>query len=236
MVTDDRNKILYCVLPKAGSRSWLAYLVRLAHRAKPGHWHFRKPDFMEKAGLQYQRDVPLDDIKTKYRDYFKFAVTRHPLQRFVSAYYEAIVKQEVPTDGKAPNLIAFGRRLVKDLYPRLHWRQYIEDCHFCHVDYNFILRSETVVHDHDKLNEMLGKNVPLQYLHSSNYSHIAENPSEQNNKYDSLLRGLQHNASDSMATVLKVYEADMRLHGYGWDKASGRSSCSIRGNGGRMCC
>ncbi|KAK2164251.1 hypothetical protein LSH36_67g05000 [Paralvinella palmiformis] len=235
MVTDDEKKILYCVMAKTGTKSWLHYLVQLAGKVGPGKWHFRKPEFMNRAGLNYLRNVDVEKIRTKYKNYFKFIVARHPFQRLASAYYEAILKAGhfAKKDGSAPNFTDFSSRLDDDLFPQLHWSLYQDECQICHVDYDFVVKTETVEDDSRNMNEAIGSDVNLTVRHTNI---LYEDPHVDPFKYDHMYHEMEAISPETLKKVLKVYDMDMRTLGYQWDFDEHRSKCENRDDKGGVCC
>lgn len=74
MIVNNERKFVFVSVPKTGCTSIMAQLDPGACAAPPDIYH---------SGLQ---ELDLD----RYGDYFKFGFVRHPLERFVSMYFESI--------------------------------------------------------------------------------------------------------------------------------------------------
>jgi Sulfotransferase family len=82
---DDTHRIMYFGIPKCGSSSLKDVFVHLRQgELKGGRSHAHTHDMLTA--------VPLADLTTKYSDYFKVAVVRHPVARLRSFYRRNIVE------------------------------------------------------------------------------------------------------------------------------------------------
>ena len=153
ITVDDKNKIIYCSIPKVSSTTWKRVLADLRgldkniekiHSKNLWRWLY-----------QYSEKERSKRIKT----YFKFIFVREPLHRLLSAYKDKfmrrgtgcsrvarqqIVKAYRPQD-YTPNYsdinITFAEFIQYFSYdvPRdRHWRQYQKLCHPCVINYDFI--------------------------------------------------------------------------------------------------
>ena len=171
IIVDDKNKIIYCTIPKVSSTTWKRVLgelrgygenLRRVHRREL--WRYLN---------QYTEEERLIRIKT----YFKFLFVREPLHRLLSAYKDKfvrrgkyaskdarfqIVKAYRPQDYK-PNykdinitFAEFIQYFSNDVPRNEHWRQYEKLCHPCVINYDFIGHLETLEDDAPLLFKMAG--------------------------------------------------------------------------------
>ena len=171
IIVDDKNKIIYCTIPKVSSTTWKRVLgdlrgldknIEKIHRKGLWRWLY-----------QYTEEERLKRMKT----YFKFLFVREPLHRLLSAYKDKfisgdrgcsraarnqIVKAYRPQDYK-PNyedinvtFAEFIQYFSNDVPRNPHWRQYEKLCHPCVINYDFIGHFETLEDDAPLLFKMAG--------------------------------------------------------------------------------
>ena len=171
ITVDDKNKIIYCSIPKVSSTTWKRVLADLRgldkniekiHSKNLWRWLY-----------QYSEKERSKRIKT----YFKFIFVREPLHRLLSAYKDKfmrrgtgcsrvarqqIVKAYRPQD-YTPNysdinitFAEFIQYFSNDVPRDQHWRQYEKLCHPCVINYDFIGHLETLEDDAPLLLKMAG--------------------------------------------------------------------------------
>lgn len=243
VVLDHDRKLFYCLIGKAGSKSWLQYLVKTKDANQKGH--LRHNTFLQNVGLEMYRNMPLDLVHRDYKDYFKFLVVRHPLQRMVSAYYETVIlhKKYKNQKGKLLNFTEFVDRVaggdLMDVNP--HWRRYINRCLLCKVDYEYVVKTETMDEDIKGFNEAIdldNDKMTVTHGHENIFldtDGLPESKYSHHYKYDKMLYDLQRKKPELMKKLLNVYGEDMHLFGYKWDWWRGKSSCGMEYDD-RECC
>lgn len=78
-LVDDHARMLFIPIPKCGCSTVKNYFTAAIHgRTYGGRVHFQHPELY--------RHVSAEEMKTRYRDYFRFAVVRDPVERLVSYY------------------------------------------------------------------------------------------------------------------------------------------------------
>ena len=236
---NHKKKLLYCVLPKTGSRSWLDFMVNLSSEADADKaWQIRDPDFMEDAGIEYKRKIYIHDLERKFKDYTKFVVVRHPLQRFVAAYYESVIKNHnfKKKDGNLPDFREFATMVARRrVHPQVQMARYINHCQVCRIKYDYILKTETIDSDFHMLSSELGTNIPLPREHVNKV--YKERHHTDMFKYDTLLQSLQPQYTDILKDLMAVYKTDIKVFGYGWDFNNQRSTCAaMQGDKPYSCC
>ena len=97
-LVDDKHKLVYCVVPKVGCTNWKRVMLVLTGKMNSSD-PAKLPDTLVHG--QYQREYlkplsmyPPDQIIYRLKNYFKFAFTREPLERVLSAWRNKFLKQE----------------------------------------------------------------------------------------------------------------------------------------------
>ena len=257
MLVDHRRRIAYCFIPKTGETSWKVVMANNSRQDKkipssrdPKGWiHY--PNTAKKYGLS------LEYYSQKIAQYTKFMVARHPLDRVLSAYYDKAFPHYVRSkkwhsalygrivsyawtqfhsnEGKLDNkynatFVEFAQFVLKN--SDKHWSPYSNKCGQCFIDYDYILRLETMNHD------------SVQFL-SQHYPDVS-----QLTAYNSMRKT---NAAKNIATLKHLgefknmdkilvnkfvdrYRLDMELFGYHFDTRTQSAFCSITLPDGNVCC
>ena len=199
------TKQLVCMISPAISQKRLARIASQRDvREDIPHDDDRLHEYQ--GNIEYAENVSLTYIMNRYSQYRKTAIVQHPLQWLVSLYYSTVlINDKYSKQGGVRVTILEFLRDVKDyLDIEPHWQSYENMCHYCSVEYDYIIKTETSQEDVMILTD----------------SKIADSPF----KYDSLLRSL---ADDSIAVnIAKLYEREMTMFGYQWDMAEHKSSCT----------
>ncbi|XP_042277836.1 carbohydrate sulfotransferase 8-like [Thunnus albacares] len=177
---EDKYKLLYCQVPKAGCSNWKRTLIVLAGKASDiqnlkhdtvhnGN-HLRTLNSFDQKGIMYR-------LKT----YTKVMFVREPLERLVSAYRD---KFENPNDyyhslfgkpiinkyrvnaskaaletGNGVTFHEFVQYLLDVHRPvgmDIHWEQANQICNPCHIDYDFIGKFENMEEESNFLLRLTG--------------------------------------------------------------------------------
>lgn len=163
---EDRYKLLYCEVPKAGCSNWKRTLMVLAGLASDArtithdqaHYnnHLKKLDSFDYKGIMH-----------RLQTYTKVVFVREPLERLVSAYrdkfenpnrhyhtiygrpiiskYRANPSPEALSTGNGVTFKEFVQYLLDVHRPvgmDIHWNLVDYLCHPCLIDYNFIGKFE----------------------------------------------------------------------------------------------
>ena len=242
VILDHDKKLFGCLISKAGSVSWLRYLIqnKLPTHKRSG-WHERNNYFLKPLGLEAVFEMPVSDIRNNYKNWTKYIVVRHPLQRLVSGYFEAIVKRrEYPKPDKSiMSFLELSRRVASGelLDKNTHWMRYTRRCQICDVRYDYIVKQETINYDKTRFEHLYGFNgsIPLQKWHPNRQFDVSAD--QQIHKYDPILRSLQRRHPRAMNGLLKIYKYDMDSFGYHWNSTTGQSYCSADTvDGASNCC
>ena len=228
---DRGKKLMGCLINKAGTTTWSNYVMNLQAENNPGAKQNLNPKNnadLALFGLSFQKDVPLEYIKTIYRDFDKYIIVRHPLQRLVSGYFQNIRTNEHNiTFEEFMHGFADGWEVDRNI----HWLRYYTNCHICDIDYHYVLKSETLAQDVTEFNDKVGYNTTVKPLQQNvNFQMF-----DAQYKYDTVLGEFNRRYPDIFQKVLKIFQPDMDLFGYGWDNEHSKSYCQYPGMDG-LCC
>lgn len=99
IIVDEKNKLLYCEIPKAGSTNWKRVLIKIANDDLDGKYRdiknvlaIRKPRKSSHHELKYLSDFPISQQIKLIHDlsFKKFTFVRHPFERLLSAYKDKV--------------------------------------------------------------------------------------------------------------------------------------------------
>ncbi|XP_044279900.1 carbohydrate sulfotransferase 9 isoform X2 [Varanus komodoensis] len=177
---EDKHKILYCEVPKAGCSNWKRVLMVLSGLAKSTanithdavHYgkHLRKLDSYNLKG-----------IHTRLKTYTKVISVRDPMERLVSAfrdkfehpnsYYhpvfgKSIIKKYRPDADREALITGSGVKFYEFIQYLLdphrpvgmdtHWEQINKLCYPCIINYDFIYKFETLEEDANYFLQLIG--------------------------------------------------------------------------------
>ncbi len=233
---NNEKKTLFCRINKAGSRAAMEYFNSLNKgRRNITNTYYRKGLIRHERSMYYLiREIPLDEVRERFQDYRKVILVRHPLQRLVSAYYQIVVKGMNHLGKGIHNISQFitERVLAMD---NVHWLDYQKACHPCVMDYDLVLKTESLRNDIPHLNDVMGAGSNAIYPEENlnlYYMPLQEEEGSYSSgfKYDKILRKLQRDKTQLFEKVLEKYKPDMKMFGYTWSQ--GQSQC----DGGARCC
>ncbi|XP_054842008.1 carbohydrate sulfotransferase 9 [Eublepharis macularius] len=177
---EDKHKLLYCEVPKAGCSNWKRVLIVLNGLAKTAynithdavHYgkHLKKLDSYDLKGIHmrlktytkviFVRD-PMERLVSAFRDKFE-----HPNSYYHPVFGKAIIKKyRLNADGKAlttgsgVQFKEFIQYLLDSHRPigmDIHWEQISKLCHPCIINYDFIGKFETLEEDANYFLRLIG--------------------------------------------------------------------------------
>lgn len=171
---NEEAKILYVEIPKAGCTS---IKTELFFKPKYG---LPKADVSVHTHLGYKKVFNL----AKYKDYFKFTVTRDPYARFLSFFNDKILNgteggRSLTICKKYCKIVEFNDiQNPNDLLLLLNKRILFCDSHICPQyyllprnlhDLDFIGQIENMDEVNKVLSSNLGKKIVIPHFHKSNY-------------------------------------------------------------------
>uniref|UniRef100_A0A8C3S8L9 Carbohydrate sulfotransferase n=1 Tax=Chelydra serpentina TaxID=8475 RepID=A0A8C3S8L9_CHESE len=184
---EDRHKILYCEVPKAGCSNWKRILMVLnglassaysiSHDAVHYGKHLKKLDSYDLKGIQtrlntYTKTIfvrdPMERLVSAFRDKFE-----HPNSYYHPVFGKAIIKkyrlnarEEALKTGSGVKFKEFIRYLLDSQRPvgmDIHWEQISKLCYPCLINYDFIGKFETLEEDANYFLQLIGAPAELKF-------------------------------------------------------------------------
>ncbi|XP_064298889.1 carbohydrate sulfotransferase 9 isoform X2 [Phalacrocorax carbo] len=184
---EDRHKVLYCEVPKAGCSNWKRVLMVLNGLAASAH-NISHDDVHYGKHLRKLDSYDLKGIYTRLNTYTKTIFVRDPIERLVSAfrdkfehpnsYYhpvfgKAIIKkyrhnanEEALKTGSGVKFKEFVQYLLDSHRPvgmDIHWEQVSKLCYPCLINYDFIGKFETLEEDANYFLQLVGAPAELKF-------------------------------------------------------------------------
>ncbi|XP_077886341.1 carbohydrate sulfotransferase 9 isoform X3 [Ictidomys tridecemlineatus] len=184
---EDKHKILYCEVPKAGCSNWKRILMVLnglassAYNISHDAVHYGKH-------LKTLDSFDLKGIYTRLNTYTKAIFVRDPMERLVSAfrdkfehpnsYYhpvfgKAIIKkyrpnacEEALNNGSGVKFKEFVHYLLDSHRPvgmDIHWEKVSKLCYPCLINYDFVGKFETLEEDANYFLQLIGAPKELKF-------------------------------------------------------------------------
>ncbi len=252
LLSDDKHQVIYCVIPKAGCTSFKTMMANQTGRTigRIGN-HIHNGAWLKSIGLRSLRDMSPPNRAHRLKNYTKVILVRHPFDRLMSAYkdkfdlhvvfykwyHKAIYGKfgrKYQTPGKNRITLEQFLQLIRVGYRsnfrNRHWMTYMDLCLPCEVNYDYILKMETLELENSQeplslfLNE---EQTSVTLPHLNDRRPLEEKLASTSNKFRKLER-------DLVEAIMEIYKVDFDLFGYGWDELRG-ASCSGR-VGFRKCC
>ncbi|NXG48091.1 CHST9 sulfotransferase, partial [Psilopogon haemacephalus] len=184
---EDRHKVLYCEVPKAGCSNWKRVLMVLNGLAASAHnishhdvhygKHLRRLDSYDLAGISrrlgtytkaiFVRD-PMERLVSAFRDKFE-----HPNSYYHPVFGRAIIRkyrrgaqEEALRTGSGVKFREFIQYLLDSHRPvgmDIHWEQVSKLCHPCLIGYDFIGKFETLEEDANYFLQLVGAPAELSF-------------------------------------------------------------------------
>ncbi len=247
------KKIFLCVCNKAATGSLKDYFLEVNRqqmlKKEVVVVQYRRLGDQPPSGFYQVEDIPVEEVSKRFHGFTKILMVRHPLQRFVSGYYQTAVSKQSSLARKSEDIDSlsdFIDVLVKNESLRARrgtgamiWEDVQNTCHPCHVDYSYIFKTETLSRDVLELHNILGLetfiDIPLGHakrsINSGTNSNVASDSYKVNcdRKYDAILRELNQTRPDLFSYVLERYREDMEMFGYSWIDDSSSCMEPVRG-------
>lgn len=187
IIVDDKNRLLYCRIPKVACTNWKRVLLAMNGLLGANESYFDLP----KTLLRRLTDYTADEVRSRLDNYYKIVFVREPFERLLSAYSDKLIKtvndtyrrlygrEIVRLYRKNPTIeslkrghdVTFDEFVAYLVDPRttesrpfdIHWRQYHELCHPCLVRYDFVGKYETLAEDAEFVLRQLGARKDLSF-------------------------------------------------------------------------
>lgn len=272
LLVDEKYRLMQCSIPKAAATTWKAlWETANKHKHKHPEQYFKSEskftnvihgDAFKKAGLKLV-DVKYKD---KYSEYTKFLSLRNPFDRIYSAYsffrnrpgFIGKYLKRVNVNHWHSKAIKFqhfleiilnntsDREQLKYKNDR-HWQPMSYLCDICHIDYDYILRIESLSYDSGPILKKLGypedfllaEKINLNRHSTNNNTHTASHDTADNQvitikpKYLKVYKEIPKLLYDKF---VKRFRFDLHLCGYNFDFDTAKTECNVHVPSGEVCC
>ncbi|KAI4555223.1 hypothetical protein MJT46_015609 [Ovis ammon polii x Ovis aries] len=184
---EDKHKILYCEVPKAGCSNWKRILMvlnglapsayNISHDAVHYGKHLKKLDSFDLKGIYsrlntYTKAVfvrdPMERLVSAFRDKFE-----HPNSYYHPVFGKAIIKkyrpnacEEALNNGSGVKFKEFIHYLLDSHRPvgmDIHWEKVSKLCYPCLIHYDFVGKFETLEEDANYFLQLIGAPKELKF-------------------------------------------------------------------------
>ncbi|XP_006895092.1 PREDICTED: carbohydrate sulfotransferase 9 [Elephantulus edwardii] len=184
---EDKHKILYCEVPKAGCSNWKRILMvlnglasstyNISHDAVHYGKYLKKLDSFDLKGIYtrlntYTKAVfvrdPMERLVSAFRDKFE-----HPNSYYHPVFGKAIIKkyrpnacEEALNNGSGVKFKEFIRYLLDSHRPvgmDIHWEKVSKLCYPCLINYDFVGKFETLEDDANYFLQLIGAPKELKF-------------------------------------------------------------------------
>ncbi|XP_052011808.1 carbohydrate sulfotransferase 9 [Apodemus sylvaticus] len=184
---EDKHKILYCEVPKAGCSNWKRILMVLSGLASSAynishdtvHYgkHLKTLDSFDLKGVHmrlntYTKAVfvrdPMERLVSAFRDKFE-----HPNSYYHPVFGKAIIKKYRPNasaealnNGSGVKFKEFAYYLLDAHRPvgmDIHWERVSKLCYPCLINYDFVGKFETLEEDANYFLQLIGAPKELKF-------------------------------------------------------------------------
>ncbi|KAI6050812.1 carbohydrate sulfotransferase 9 isoform X2 [Marmota monax] len=184
---EDKHKILYCEVPKAGCSNWKRILMvlnglassafNISHDAVHYGKHLKTLDSFDLKGVYtrlntytkaiFVRD-PMERLVSAFRDKFE-----HPNSYYHPVFGKAIIKkyrpnacEEALNNGSGVKFKEFVHYLLDSHRPvgmDIHWEKVSKLCYPCLINYDFVGKFETLEEDANYFLQLIGAPKELKF-------------------------------------------------------------------------
>ena len=211
------------------------------------------PDNLKTAGLYLHK---MNNWTNEFKQYIKFIAVRHPYDRLVSAYYNVRFWKPGQADAHTYVTGHFKERFLSSLHGDLklltfeqfltvvtdntirlyqdrHWKPYTESCYVCHVEYDYILKTETLYHDMEQIIKLLGhQDMKLVQMnaHKRDTDSGAKFFGKGDNSESCWYKHLPEYGSlcpEIKQAIAHRYRHDMEMFGYYFNEKTNIASCCL---------
>ena len=213
LLTDHYHRMTFCYIRKVASTSWNRLLSTIVKKEKEerstwlenrsGQWSvlLKRWARLNNSGFN---NVARSNNSNNLKNYFKFLMVRHPLQRLASAYMDRIVNVKKSNQ----TFETFLRGASRFAHTNPHWSPFINTCHPCSIHYDYIAHLETVQEDLP---------IILTRLNITDIAHIFSHSGRGSTK-SLMYKGMYTNISKSvLQNIFIKFQPDADMFGYSFD-------------------
>jgi hypothetical protein len=223
--------------------------------------------YLNRMGLKFLYNYTAAQQADIIKNYFKIMSVRHPVERALSSYMDKFVYSELefpilesidyinknyrgPAEQirltRGRNTIPSGVRfdefvdmVLDNQAPyNIHWDSIIQICHPCVIQYDYVMKTETMQEDAPYILSLLSSNLPkpleLSKIHSHRDAIFEDN--DKPNDYTKPLPELLNITDQRRHLFAKNYQRDMDMLGYKFEEGESEISCSFEARGRGRCC
>jgi hypothetical protein len=247
----DYHKLVYCDIPKAGSTTF-KYLISMKTASDMADEAARKGihnyTFLREHSVVQMTELSVQAAQQRLNNYFKFIVVRHPFSRLLSAYRDKIYplgwyvneyaqvidgyygRGTVSTRLSTAQFLELVTRRNSD-FDDTHWRAYHKLCFPCDINYDQIIKLETIDKDTKLvMKHIFGSDKYAEYVPKLNHRRVLKSrPLEVNAKF-------WEQSHQLTWELLDLYRRDFEVFGYDWNPADGIDCGDKHGCGPDMSC
>ena len=250
---NHKKKLIYCQISKVACTTWTGLIAaaNLNYSMPKVPMAAHSPSRLRKAGITFTSSASI------FKHYTKFLIVRNPLDRILSAYYNIVNKEpgglgpqdfvitaitkRFNTNNKNLTFAQFVDFLTDKthqisasiLYDR-HFDTYAHACKLCDIDYDYVIRYETMATDSKPILKALG--FPEDYFLKADTVHKGSRAHRQFGSGVSYLKEYLDLNQSQLDKLLQRYQIDMRLFGYKFNEKFGIASCKMEDMLNGTCC
>ncbi|ELU10071.1 hypothetical protein CAPTEDRAFT_93264 [Capitella teleta] len=255
---DEKHKVIICVVPKAAGTSIhnMMHLTMTGELAPdPNHCG---ESCWENAGVWPLSHYPAVERMKRIRDYHKIIVVRNPFERLVSCWndkfrhrgaslhnrvhgfrlidrirknYSEPIRNELKKEMTFKEFVMLieNYELNDPQFHDDHWKPMHDICQPCFMNYDYMVRVETLNRDAKHILEKLE-------LDMANFPHFNSNRESISQLTKDL--PIYNDLTDNLKNILQnYYKRDMDLFGYQWNNSTNLASCdNYDSSEGGTCC
>ena len=261
-LVDPTHELIYCQSSKVACSTWKGVMISslLGNKILTlGDGLVHKRPYLESLGIRYIKDWG----PAEYATYTRFMVTRHPLDRLMSAYKNMVrpaprqvgptfrynqwintqlygdpntADDEIASFEDFLSLVSSQDPLIQQsfFYNDQHWLPMSQVCQPCSVRYDYIVRLETAEEESGPILRLFHINDTLP--HKNNGQRTEDTSGDSLGIGQSILREYVNVSPEIMRNVYERYKLDFELYGYSYDDLKHELRCSVDMEEGGPCC
>lgn len=255
-LVSDELQIAYCFIPKCASSMFKTVLLKTnsAGRNKSRIFiHTTDTTDLKERGLRYVKYH--SNEMAGIANYTKILITRNPFDRVVSAFNDKFILSEFAdypqrlrkisglTDEDPLQFWMFAQALTshRKWFINDHWSDVGRGCEPCELNYDYILRVETMPRDLSLVESRMKqpwnrRGIGPYHTHRYNTLRSGEEAARRGVVHPRRLPEFGNVPEDDALKLYEQYKYDFQLYGYQFDILTQEASCKIINEKGDACC